>query len=364
MKKKYVMSTMALVCIGGGLFSGVVSSAETIAPSVTTATSSALTSTMQSEEVSTSTSTENDTEMSTDETSQTQETNADSREEISEGTVESTTTSTTESESTIESSSTDENTANEIIDETTNKAMGSSFASQRNSLARGTFSKVIAGDVNTPSANFIDVSSHNGTISVATYKEMMKFGITGVVVKATEGTSYKNDYYFPSQVRNALAAGLKVSVYHYAHYTSASQAVAEANYFVNYVSSMNLGKSINMVIDIEESKMANGSLSANTVAFKNRLNALGYSNVLYYCSGSWLTEYGVGGELSAEKLGYDNFWVAHYPTSLSANMNWYSDYSSWQWSSQYVFSANSNAFFDINQDYNGRFTNPKPIDSG
>ncbi|OJG13144.1 hypothetical protein RU94_GL001442 [Enterococcus asini] len=283
----------------------------------------------------------------------------------------------TSSESSLSNSSTTESTVEpdevsdvpekveEQIDEASNKEMGTNFKTDSNKLARAGRSSVIAGNNNTPEANFIDVSSHNGTISVSDYKEMIRYGVTGVVVKATEGTSYKNSYYFEGQVKNALAAGLKVSVYHYAHYTTAAKARAEADYFASYVESIGiLDKSVNMVIDIEENAMKNGSLSLNTIAFKNRLNSLGFSNVLYYTSASWITEYGDGGELSANTFGYQNIWIAHYPTNLTSNMNWYSKYASWQWSSVYVFPSKSDVYFDINQDYGGRFTNKDLLDNG
>ena len=41
---------------------------------------------------------------------------------------------------------------------------------------------------------FIDISSHNGIISVAEFNSLKQQGIQGVVVKLTEGTSYINPY--------------------------------------------------------------------------------------------------------------------------------------------------------------------------
>lgn len=73
---------------------------------------------------------------------------------------------------------------------------------------------VSASNTNTPSKSFIDISSHNGNISVANFQKMKGYGVTGVVVKLTEATSYTNPY-AQSQINNAMAAGMKVSAYHY-----------------------------------------------------------------------------------------------------------------------------------------------------
>lgn len=209
-----------------------------------------------------------------------------------------------------------------------------------------------AGESNRPSADFIDVSSHNGTISVANYAKMMSYGIRGVVVKATEGTTYMNPY-AQSQVDNALAAGMKVSVYHYAHYTTSEIATNEANYFADKVTGLNLLKSVNMIIDIEEPKQFIDSLNDNTAAFKNALNAKGYPNVYYYMSKSRLNT--AGGTFDVGRFGATNIWVAQYPYTPTADMNWNSENAAWQWSSRYYVEGISHPF-DINTDYTGAFT--------
>ena len=82
---------------------------------------------------------------------------------------------------------------------------------------------------------FVDISSHNGVISVNEFVSLKNQGITGVVVKLTEGTSYTNPY-ASAQIKNAQDAGLKVSAYHYSHY----QTEAEAKYFVSAAQSLGL----------------------------------------------------------------------------------------------------------------------------
>ena len=60
----------------------------------------------------------------------------------------------------------------------------------------------------------MDVSSHNGDISVEDYRVLANKGVGGVVVKLTENTWYNNPN-AASQIRNAQAVGLQVSTYHF-----------------------------------------------------------------------------------------------------------------------------------------------------
>ncbi|EPC47895.1 autolysin AtlA, partial [Lacticaseibacillus paracasei subsp. paracasei Lpp7] len=53
-------------------------------------------------------------------------------------------------------------------------------------------------------------------------------GVTGVVVKVTEASSYHNPF-ATSQIANARAAGLKVSAYHYGWMNSTTDARSEAD---------------------------------------------------------------------------------------------------------------------------------------
>lgn len=320
--------------------------------------------------------TKESTTLSTSDVSETQQTTSSSQAAFSgpyseAATADTGTSSTKESESVTTQSSVESSTAvsgdinEETITEETNKEMGSNFSdlySDENTvnpmarMMRSGIPTIEAGKPNTPKTDFVDVSSHNGELTVNNYNTMKKYGIGGVIVKATEATSYKNPY-FKSQVKNALAAGLKVSVYHYAHYQTAKQAEAEAAYFAAAVKSVSLGKDTAMVIDIEEYKMRNGSLNNNTTAFKKKLIHAGYSNVKYYTSSSWLKPTGQGGEFDPQIFGNKNIWVAQYPYMPTAGMNWNSSYAAWQWSSSYYIREIKNFPFDINQDYTGQFTN-------
>ena len=87
-----------------------------------------------------------------------------------------------------------------------------------------------SSDVAVQAKTFVDVSSHNGSISVNDYRTLANKGVGGVVVKLTEGTTYRNPY-AGEQARNAQLAGLQVSAYAFSHYTSEEQARAEETYY-------------------------------------------------------------------------------------------------------------------------------------
>ncbi|WP_430597557.1 GH25 family lysozyme [Enterococcus sp. AZ177] len=214
-------------------------------------------------------------------------------------------------------------------------------------LLRNSMDIVYAGEANRPKSHFIDISSHNSSISVANFKKMKTYGIKGVVVKLTEADYYTNPF-AQEQINNATAAGLKVSAYHYAHYTTSSSAAKEANYFASLADRFKLPKSTIMVIDIEEGKMLNSSLTPNTTTFVNTLKSKGYSNPMYYMNRSYATS----GYFSVSKFGAKNMWVAQYPYTPTAAMKWNNEFSAWQWSSQYYIPGIAHPF-DISMDYSG-----------
>ena len=207
---------------------------------------------------------------------------------------------------------------------------------------------------------FIDVSSHNGDISVDDYRALARQGVGGVVVKLTEDTWYNNPK-APSQVRNAQIAGLQVSTYHFSRYTTEEEARAEARFYIQAAQKLNLPKSTVMVNDFEDSKML-PNINRNTQAWVNEMRKHGYNNLMFYTSASWLDENNLGyrGPVSPSQFGIENFWVAQYPsTTLTAtsakNMRYNAKTGAWQ------FSATANLLpgkhvFDHSVDYTGRFT--------
>ena len=207
---------------------------------------------------------------------------------------------------------------------------------------------------------FIDVSSHNGDISVDDYRALARQGVGGVVVKLTEDTWYSNPK-AASQVRNAQIAGLQVSTYHFSRYTTEEEARAEARFYIQAAENLNLPKSTVMVNDFEDSKML-PNINRNTQAWVNEMRKYGYNNLMFYTSASWLDENNLGyrGPVSTSQFGIENFWVAQYPSSTltatsAKNMRYNAKTGAWQ------FTATANLLpgkhvFDHSVDYTGRFT--------
>lgn len=232
------------------------------------------------------------------------------------------------------------------------------YPNQRSDLSVGfqtfaTFStipSVKATDTNVPQKSFIDVSSHNGNLTLDNYKTIKSYGVEGVVVKLTEATSYKNPY-AKDQVKNAIAAGLKVSVYHYSWFTDKDSARKEADYFANMAEELGLPKDTVMVNDIEEPQIAdNKNHTSNSLEFEKRLNERGFKNVNHYIGLYWIT----GKRIDAAALGNKKVWVAAYPYVLS-NEARYTEYGAWQWSARLTFPGVKGEF-DISADYAKNYT--------
>ena len=223
-----------------------------------------------------------------------------------------------------------------------------------------------ASQATVKSQTFVDVSSHNGTLSEADYRELMKKGVGGVVVKLTEGTHYVNPY-AESQIRNAQRVGLQVSAYAFSHYTSDETARAEARFFVEHAKRLNLPSNTVMVNDMEDNKMKD-NINNNTQSWTDEMKRLGFSNLMYYTSASWLDVNNLRGKgpVQTSRFGLENFWVAQYPTpTLSTDgaksLKYNSNAGAWQFTSQAELLSGRHVF-DHSVDYTGRFTShAKPI---
>ena len=227
-------------------------------------------------------------------------------------------------------------------------------AGSKAQAARGNSQAEIKG------TSFVDVSSHNGHISVDDYRKLAQQGVGGVVVKLTEGTHYTNPF-AESQVRNAQGAGLQVSTYAFSHYTSDEEARAEAHYYAAFANRLGLPKNTVMVNDMEDPKMQNG-INQHTQAWADEMRRLGYSNLMYYTSASWLDQNNLRskGPVNTSQFGYSNFWVAQYPSSNlnldgAKSLKYNSGAGAWQFTAQAQLLAGKHVF-DHSVDYSGRFT--------
>ncbi|MBQ9077470.1 MAG: hypothetical protein IJY31_06480 [Muribaculaceae bacterium] len=123
----------------------------------------------------------------------------------------------------------------------------------------------------------IDISAHNGVID---FSRMRADSIDFVIIKATEGTSFK-DSRFSDNYRKARASGLKVGAYHFFRFDT--DGMMQAINFINSVSRLPLD--FPLMIDIEEWNNAKGISSEMILSrLKTMLAHLehsGYNIILY-----------------------------------------------------------------------------------
>lgn len=199
-----------------------------------------------------------------------------------------------------------------------------------------------------PRTDMVDVSSNNGYVSVSDYQQMRTQGVKSVVVKATEGTTYKNPY-AKEQAQNADKAGLSINFYHFSHFTSVSDAQAEANYFADYVQTITSDRHVVMVNDEESLTSTWYTFAQNNLfnsAFTKQLNSRGYYSTDIYSSASWFNY-----RFSTDSA--NKGWVAAYPGMPTGTR--YSTNNNWQWGSDFQFWNMLGRNFDVSQNYNDKY---------
>lgn len=265
-----------------------------------------------------------------------QETLVQSDKEVLDETTESSVENTESSSSSIET----EEPREEITDEYNHKKGEFAFKDPSSRKKRSVEpDDVYADNVNLPGKTFIDVSSHNGNISVEEFKKIRSYGVLAVAVKLTEGTWYINDFAM-GQIANAKAAGLQVFAYHFSRYKSEAEARAEAAYFVNAAKTFGLPINTIMINDAEAPDLTASGRNAhnNSLVFNRRLKELGYSNDALYVGKWWITN----GYINTNEFDKNRVWVAQYPYTPTADMAWNNDHGAWQWSSQMYFPGLAN----------------------
>lgn len=203
-----------------------------------------------------------------------------------------------------------------------------------------------ATTVDAARTDMVDVSNNNGAMTVANFKDMYQnYGVKAMVTKISEGTSFK-DADAAGNIANAQAAGLYVNGYHYARYSTVSQAIAEADYSAKLAQADGLPAGAVLVADVESSEQSSVSEAqndANNQAFMNEVAKYGYRSDIY-TMGSW-----VGTVMTVDKG-----WIASYPYDPTGK-EWYTEAHGWQWSSTYQFSG-SYGNFDVSELYDNFFT--------
>lgn len=216
-------------------------------------------------------------------------------------------------------------------------------------------------NANAARMDMVDVSNNNGYMSTAEYVSMRnEFGVKALTVKISEGTTFK-DGYAASNIKNGQAAGLYVNGYHFAHYTTKAQAIAEADYAGQTAKVAGLPVGAVLATDVEAEEQGNLSQATNdrnNATFMQEIQKFGYRADIY-TSGSWANNK----MTIKDKTG----WIAGYPYVM-AGQKWYTNHNAWQWSGAAHLRI-SYGGFDVSQLYNnyytaGQHSSVKPNDPG
>lgn len=189
----------------------------------------------------------------------------------------------------------------------------------------------------------LDLSKHNGTVDFNTIKNS---GNDFVILRCGYGVNGTKDPKFEEYYRLAKAVGLKVGAYYYSYALNISDAKAEANNCLSYIS----GKQFEMpvYIDMEDAdgyKSKNGMPSNSTLndicnEFCKILESNGYYAGVY-ASRSWFDN-------KLTSLGNYTKWIARYGTNDGTKQFDYPSYGMYQFTSAYKINGK---VFDRNYCY-------------
>lgn len=201
-----------------------------------------------------------------------------------------------------------------------------------------------------PKVDFLDVSHHNaqGGLSLAFYQTIKAADVNGVVVKVSDGTNYI-DPAASVNIANAKAAGLAVSAYHFARFTSVAEAKTEADWFNKQLQVVGFDKLRDgiVTVDVELPTSNRQTLTDATNAFVTEMQQLGYPTVDLYSGSAFYNAH-----LNPAKLSISQPWLARYSASQPVFSN---GRGAWQWSSSYHFIGISGNF-DVSQDFAGKYS--------
>ena len=158
----------------------------------------------------------------------------------------------------------------------------------------------------------IDVSQYQNTID---WKKVKASGVEFAIIRATKfssngesGTNLTKDAKFDVNMKNAIAAGLKVGVYVYSYANTKTEAINEAKLILKYVKGYKLTYPI--YYDIEEGSRQKTSLKAENTsfckAFCDTVIDAGYKAGVY-TGASFFTSY-----LNVSELSKYDLWIARY----------------------------------------------------
>ncbi len=175
----------------------------------------------------------------------------------------------------------------------------------------------------------IDVSKHNGNID---WKAVKNSGVNFAIIRCgyrgySTGVMVE-DPTFRTNIRGALAAGLRVGVYYYSQAVDEVEAVEEASMVINLLSGY--GIQLPVYMDVEASGGRGDSISvsqrtANIKAFCGTIQSAGYKAGVY-ANKTWLTSY-----INTSQISKYHIWLAQYAKEPTYSA---SRYDMWQYTSK------------------------------
>jgi len=145
---------------------------------------------------------------------------------------------------------------------------------------------------------FLDISDYN---NVNDYSSLSKQGLGGVIIKASEGTTY-TETTFEDKYNVLKELGVNLGAYHYL--TSTSNPETQAQHFYELVKDKTF--QILPVLDVEQGQLGNKAENYSA-RFMNEFYALGGSSMIIYSGRCFIEE-----NFSSDFCSNNVFWVADY----------------------------------------------------
>lgn len=168
------------------------------------------------------------------------------------------------------------------------------------------------------SIDVIDLSHHQADVDFA---EIRRAGVLGVILKATEGTSYVDPTFYDRR-KQAKACGLNVASYHFFH--------GDPREMQHYVKTVQPSRGERLCIDHEDAKASLTSL----VDAVQRLDAVQTSIEISIYSGHLIKDQ-LGNSRNEVLAKNTSLWLAQYTTGTPTwPKNTWPVWSLWQFSDQ------------------------------
>lgn len=220
----------------------------------------------------------------------------------------------------------------QALEESKNANSNSSNITQRSISAPST---LFSNDTSLPRKDAVDVSSYQSWMVQADFNALKSEGVRTIIVKLTEGTTYLNPY-AKNQILMAKNAGLNVATYHFV--SDPTKIQYEAAFYTQQAKALGLSSNTVMIEDAESPSQYYNWTAVSQV-FKDTMNKVGFNNIRYYTSQSWVSS----GVMNASILGARNLWVAQYLYGKPSHQDLKNtSYGAWQFTSQMYFQGTAN----------------------